>query len=248
MRYLITLCLVLAAMVPSARATLILSSNATIDAPVFDTVQVVDGPNPPTVVDMLDGGYIYGHLGVLGHSVFNLRGGQVDDDVAANDSATLNIFGGLIGPSDIDVAAYGSSVINVYGGMLGDDLAAVQSGTVNLYGGSFLKAGDGAGLVVQNDGVINVYLRHFNVLPPPPAYEIYDCCGFLVGTLSDGAEINVFLFVDPSYPGSRRIALHTVPEPASDVDVIALVTALIVYAARRCERRSRCRQPFSSHK
>ena len=43
-------------------------------------------------------------------------------------------------------------------------IRASDSATVNLYGATFEKTGGGASLSAQGDGVINVYLREYEVV------------------------------------------------------------------------------------
>jgi len=127
------------------------------------------------------------------------------------DDSTINIFGGEVAQGE-DVEMFDNSVANIYGGHFGDDIRADGSATVNLYGGTFEKQRTGASLGIRDNGVINVFLREYEVLPPilPGGQEI------LVGVLSDGSEIYLILNFDTEPPGHARFVFHRViPEPDS---------------------------------
>ena len=64
-------------------------------------------------------------------SIFNIRDGQVDDNVYITNS-TVNISGGVVG-NGLDVIA--GSQVNISGGTVGDNFMARNS-TVNISGGS----------------------------------------------------------------------------------------------------------------
>src|SRR5688572_27540506 len=117
-----------AAFASPCHGQLIIDHDTTLDSIVDAQVRIVDGPNGPTTVEVLNGADIPA-INVYGNSVLNVRGGRVQDDLAALDNATVNIFGGAVGAFQEDVWAVDSSVINIYGGVLGDDIIASNAGT-----------------------------------------------------------------------------------------------------------------------
>ncbi|MCH8048417.1 MAG: hypothetical protein IID44_32375 [Planctomycetes bacterium] len=203
--------------------------DTTIDSPhAGGTIQIYDGPDSPTTVDVVDGAIIQSSIVVNGHSVLNIRGGRTHSFIFGRDHSTVNIFDGLVA-TDEDVEMEDDSVANIYGGHFGDDIEAKDSAVVNLYGGTFEKAGGGAFLTVQGDGVINVYLRE---------YEIMNVEGFdrLIGVLLDGSDINVIVLVDSFEPRSARIVLHTIPEPESLTLTVIMGLILSFHALTRRNR------------
>jgi hypothetical protein len=214
-----------------ARAVTI-DTNTTLNSLILQfegPVDIVDGSNPPTIVEIVDGADIRPNVHVRGQSVLNIRGGLSDSFVIAHDTATLNIFNGLVAAGE-DIVAYDSSITNIYGGLFGDDLAAASAATVNLYGGTFLKAGDGATLLVADDAIINVYLRQFELLSVPYFGER------LVGVLSDGSAIDVDLWVNPFYLGKRDIVLHVIPEPNLLPGVLIFLLTVSFFGRRQGQR------------
>ena len=210
-----------AAFPSTCHGQLIIDHDTTFDSIVDAQIRIVDGPNGPTTVEVVDGADIPA-INAYGNSVLNVRGGRVQDDLAALNNARVNIFGGAVGASQEDVWAIDSSVINIYGGVFGDDIIAANAGTVHLYGGHVFGS-----LGVAQDGIINVYLQNFELLPYPPR-EPHECCNILIGTLADGSPIDVQLFVDTFNSRTAAISLHVVPEPAS------LTLTLIVALAACC--------------
>ena len=218
MKYALTMLLVGCSFASPVGAEII-TMDTTIDSPhALGRVLIFDGPQSPTTVEVVDGAVIPNSIEVYGRSVLNIRGGVTNSFVEGYDSSTINIFDGLVATGE-DVNMFHDSVANIYGGHFGDDIRASGSATVNLYGGTFEKAGGGAFLTVQGDGVINVYLRE---------YEIMDVEGFdrLVGVLLDGSDINVVVLVDSFEARSARIVFHTIPEP--DSLTFALMMGLVL--------------------
>ena len=191
MKYAITMLLVCVGMVGSASAELIITSDTTIDfthLAFAGSIQIYDGPNSPTTVEVVDGAVIGGNIHVRGSSVLNHRGGITAGVIIGHDNSTVNIFDGIVADGE-DVTMFDDSVANIYGGHFGDDIRANDSATVNLYGGTFVKDGIGASLVARVDGVINVHLRE---------YEFADDGFLLSGVLLDGSEFNeIWVGVDP---------------------------------------------------
>ncbi|MCH8046586.1 MAG: hypothetical protein IID44_23005 [Planctomycetes bacterium] len=225
MKYMIAMLLIGCVMVRAASAELIITTDTTLDFRIGQLegpVQIFDGPDSPTTVEIVDGAHITPNIHVRGQSILNMRGGITESFILGHDNSTINIFGGDVAKGE-DIEMDDNSVANIYGGHFGDDIEAQGSATVNLYGGTFEKAGDGATLVVQQDGVINVYLREYEIFPLPPLGGLPR----LVGVLSDGSEIDVTLFVDSFNLRDGEIVFHTViPEP--DSLVLALIAVIVL--------------------
>ena len=224
MKYALAMALISCWIVPSASAELIIVSDTTIDYHVMagETVQIFDGPNSPTTVEIVEGARVSPSINVWGHSVLNMRGGITHSFIFGRDHSTVNIFGGDVATGE-DISMFDDSVANIYGGHFGDDIRADGSATVNLYGGTFEKQRTGASLAIRDNGVINVYLREYEVLPPPsPGSQER-----LIGVLSDGSEIDLILNVDPDLMRDARFVFHTViPEP--DSITLAFIVGLIL--------------------
>jgi hypothetical protein len=212
MKYAIAMLLICCSLVGPTSAELIIVSDTTLDSRIGQLegpVQIFDGPNSPTTVEIVDGAHITPNIHVRGHSVLNMRGGITESFILGHDNSTINIFGGDVAKGE-DIEMDDNSVANIYGGHFGDDIEADGSSTVNLYGGTFEKAGDGATLQVQGDGVINVFLREFDIVIDDQGRNL------LGGVLFDGSEIDeIWLRVDSFELRNARIVLHTIPEPDS---------------------------------
>ena len=124
-----------------ATGHVIIDSNTTIDAAnsFFDTVAVVEGLLPPTVVEIVEGGTIASVAG---------DGSAAGDGIRVFDSSIVNIVGGMIsGTGDDGVNAWNSSTVNILGGVLtggvDDGVEARNTSTVNISGGTISGRDDG---------------------------------------------------------------------------------------------------------
>ncbi|MCH8048418.1 MAG: hypothetical protein IID44_32380 [Planctomycetes bacterium] len=165
MKCAVALLLVCCWMVSSASAELIITTDTTIDFRIglIGGVEIFDGPNSPTTVDIVEGGIVGTDIRVHGNSVLNHRGGHTGGVIYGLDNSTINVYGGLVASDDI--VMLDQSVANIYGGHFGDDIEASDSATVHLYGGTFEKANSGASLSVQQDGVISANTKLCLLLP-----------------------------------------------------------------------------------
>lgn len=213
MKYAIAMLLVGCTMIRSASAEFIITTDTTLNFYIdYDVgpVSIFDGVAGPTTVEIVDGADIEPHVSVSNHSVLNLWGGVTQRGVGAGDFGTINIFGGL--HADEDLTMGDTSTANIYGGVLADDIHASGSSVVNLYGGTFAKAGGGALLGVEEDGVINIFGWGFEIdLDPPTSPEFPHLTGFL----SDGSPLDVRLFNESATLGFEQIVLHEIPEPST---------------------------------
>ena len=99
-------------------AQLVIDADAIIDTVINTSVRVVEGLDPPTVVDVLEGANIVYALDVYGANIANIRGGMLghDDDeygatVVAHDQSTVNIYDGYIEADCTPVAATDTSAV-----------------------------------------------------------------------------------------------------------------------------------------
>ena len=133
------LALILAIGSDSVQGQVVIDTDTIIDADNSfpnSGIEVIDGENGPTVVQVVEGGGVGLTTVVRGSSVLTISGGELlnvspgGDAIAARDNSTVNITGGRIGVSTDD----------------GDWHAvhAYDSGTVNITGGEISGEGDGA--------------------------------------------------------------------------------------------------------
>jgi hypothetical protein len=111
-------------------------SDGTIeDGDVYDYVSVYDTPPDYTTVDML-GGSIRGMYS-YDLSIMNMYAGDILWGISANDSSTVNIYGGALSLHYLGV--YHSATLNIYGGDLHVINSPIfsESSTVNIYGYGF---------------------------------------------------------------------------------------------------------------
>ena len=92
--------------------TLVLDTDTTVDFRVNGSVQVVDGVDPPTVVNILAPADIEDDIVAYGSSIVNVLGGSNDRYLLAYDSSVVYWRGGRL---DNGVKAYDTSTIHVYG-------------------------------------------------------------------------------------------------------------------------------------
>jgi hypothetical protein len=237
MRYLIAV--VLLVVLPVARAAaarIVIDASTTLDyviPPSDPPIDIVVGREGLTTVEIVDGANIAPNIHVRDNSLLNIRGGIMGGFVWAHDYGTINIYNGWVATGE-DIVADNDSLINIYNGRFGDSIYAVGSGVINLYGGAFDKAGDGATLIADNNGTINVFGSDFVLGPPGDAFRS------LTGILSDGTPIDVYVYNYSTTPGPAQVILHTVPEPsASTLFVIAAGSVVALSCRFRSSKRKR---------
>lgn len=235
MKYTIAMLLVGCVLVRAASAEIITMDTTLDSLHTGGTIEIYDGPDSPTTVEVVDGAIIGVNIHVRGNSELNLRGGITASFILGHDNSTINIFGGEVAQGE-DIEMDDNSVANIYGGHFGDDIEVDGSATVNLYGGTFELQGIGASLSIRDNGIINVFLREYDVLPPPPLGGHRR----LIGVLSDGSEIDVTLVVDPDLLIDARFVFHTIPEP--DSITLAGMMGLILGFHRLTRRNRRVRR------
>ena len=155
------------AAVGQAKGEILVDYNTTIDYTTMEDVHVVDGANPPTVLDVVHPAWLSGHTSTFDSSILNVTGGTARH-LYAYDSSAINSTGGgwcsvletydtstatLVGGFN-DLFAYGSSTVDVIDAVgeiwsangsstitiqtgESDFLQANDSSEVNVYGGSF---------------------------------------------------------------------------------------------------------------
>ncbi len=136
---------------------IIIDQNTTINYTTEEDVHIVEGANPPTVVDVVSPASLHGHTRAFDSSILNVTGGLAQA-VYAHDSSVVNYTGGgwcsvmetydastanLSGGFN-DLFAYGTSTVNLMGDSRGEIWAAYDSSTMNIRGGDtdFLQAHD----------------------------------------------------------------------------------------------------------
>ena len=136
---------------------IVISQDTTIDYTTEEDVHIVEGADPPTVVEVVTPASLRSHTRVFDSSILNVNGGTVPL-VYAHDSSVVNYTGGgwcsvmethdastanLSGGFN-DLFAYGSSTVNLTGESVGEIWAAYDSSTMNIPGGGsdFLQAHD----------------------------------------------------------------------------------------------------------
>ncbi len=107
-----------------------IDSNTTIDASnddAFRIVSVVNGANPPTIVEILDGAEL-DSMGVFDSSIVNFRGGQIPTPLGSGgggisvlDNGTLNMSGGSVGSTHVAISVFGRGHLNISGGSVSGD-------------------------------------------------------------------------------------------------------------------------------
>jgi len=128
---------------------IIIDQNTTIDYTTEEDVHIVQGADPPTVVDVVAPASLYGHTRAFDSSILNVTSGDAEfiyahdssvvnytssewcSSVETYDVSTANLSGGIN-----DLFAYGTSTVNVTGDSMGEIWAACDSSTMNVFGGT----------------------------------------------------------------------------------------------------------------
>jgi hypothetical protein len=236
----------------------IIDASTTISADLPSGIQIIDGLDPPTSVDLLDPAAIGGDAWVRDSSVFSMIGGSIQGDLRPSDSSTTNVFGGRVrvdvdaresstlnisgGDFDEIINARDQSVVNISGGSVyhdeGASLQVFNSATVNISGGSFART-----LYVWDSGQLNLSGGSFdgNLITVQSGASV-DVYGYnlqladhlLTGTWADGTPIDLSIWYDPA----ATITLHNIPEPGILVGLIGLgFTVFGIHIRRRRRRR-----------
>ena len=151
--------------VNSVLGQVVIDTNTVIDAdnsfPDFG-IEVIDGVDSPTVVQVLDGGQIGLPSVVRGSSILTVSGGAMGS-VSAQDSSTLNISGGELNvPSGglfdggDTIAARDNSTVNISGGRIGVSTEEGDWHAVHLFDGSIVNISGGE-IVGEGDGAVEVW-------------------------------------------------------------------------------------------
>ncbi|MEX2171855.1 MAG: hypothetical protein WD851_21220 [Pirellulales bacterium] len=188
-----------------------IDQDTTIDAasPIFGSgIEVIDGGDGPTQVQILTGGTVRGFTG-LENSEIVIDGGAVTFLSSLQDSARLVLKNGAIGCTEqvcqvIDYDALfhvtDSSTLHVFGGSIGGNIALSGTGTAHVYGKNLALQSQGAGSFVIVSG---------QFLNDQPAMLFFD---YLVGYES-------------------RIMIHNVPEPRTIS--LSLLLIGVIHGIRR---------------
>jgi hypothetical protein len=163
-------------------------------------IEVIDGDNPPTVVDVVEGGNVAtgsrSRSEVFGSNIMNVSGGRVYQVTTFN-SSTLNFSGGEVFSHDDDsIGAWDNSTVNISGGIVGvsddEDFHAVhanESSVVNITGGEIF--GDDEGAIAVNDlAVVNISGGHIYDKSGQPAVAVdFGGLANISGGVIDGISI-----------------------------------------------------------
>lgn len=178
--------------VNSIHGQVVINNDTVIDADnsfPSSGIDVIDGDNPPTVVDVVEGGEVGLRSDVRGSSILTVSGGSMAH-VGTFDSSTINVSGGEFFAVDTDtIAALGHSSVNISGGRIGvgegeeSDWHAIHANdnsVVNISGGEILSDGLEGAVAVNDSAVINVSGGH-----------IYDTGGEPAVNVGYGGTVNV---------------------------------------------------------
>ncbi len=224
-----------------AEGEVIIDSDTTIDYVIPDMVSIVEGPDPPTVVQIVSPARI-GDVRVYDSSVLTLSDGSIADfqdfsgALRAHDSSTVNIEGGSVeilqawdfstvnfsdGHLDGKFEAYDFSTLNVSGGENDWHLVAYDSSVVHLSGGDIDND-----LYAYDSSTIHIY-----------GYDLDITDERLTGILADrlyDLDKGAYSRGDPG----GRFVLHNIPEPSTLVGLLSIgAVALLAFARRRREKR-----------
>jgi hypothetical protein len=159
------ICVGLIGAVNSVYGQVLIDTDTVIDAHNSfpdSSIEVIDGDNPPTIVEIVDGGVVWDSPAtsvVRGSSIVNVSGGFIRS-VVTEDSSTLNVSGGIVGSLGDGIRARGNSTVNFSGGLVDggidghEAISAEQNSTVNITGGKI--EGDEATISVGDSAVMNI--------------------------------------------------------------------------------------------
>lgn len=210
-------CVVVLSLISGGRveAVLTIDASTTIDASVDESVTIVAGANPPTVVDILTPAMINGQATVFDDSVVNMWGGTIrtyaDGEYGGNlmayDSSEVNISGGSVFGN---FRADESSAASISGGWFGGYVSASPPATLQINGYRLSRDGTHVTGFLSDYTRFDKYIAFaderliLNQLPEPPAVVI---------------DSNTVIDADNSFNG-QRVDLLQGPN-ATIVDVVA---------------------------
>ena len=215
-----------------------IDSSTTITADLPTGIDVVEGLEPPTVVDLLDTAVVAGSVFVYDSSVFNMYGGDIDGDLRPLDSSTVNVFGGNV---DVDVDARGSSTLNISGGFFDEKISAKDQSVVTISGG-IIENDEGESLGVHNSAIVSIsggqfgrnlyvwdsgqlnlsggsFLRGRLIVQPEASVDVYGydlrlADDLLTGAWADGTPVSLPIWLDPG----ATVTLHNILKPDLNLD------------------------------
>ncbi len=220
------------------------STTIAADMPVG--IDIVEGLDPPTVVDLLDPAIVGGSVFVYDSSIFNMYGGSIDGDLRALDSSTVNVYGGTV---DVDLEAGGSSILNVTGGLFREKISADDEAVVTISGG-IIHNDDGESLGVHDSAIVSVSGGRFGhdlyvwdsgqlnlsggtflsgrlIVHTGGSVDVYGhdlllADDLLRGTWADGTAVSLPVWQDPG----TTVTLHAIPEPGTLAGLMSMAVAM----------------------
>jgi hypothetical protein len=184
------------------------------------SLEIVDGVDGATTVELVDSGVIGGFVEVRDTSHLVINGGQIQARTEVKDHATLTMRGGSIEPlirlyaaveAPILLDLQDSAVLNLHGAAPSLDYVDLHDSSVaHVYGHSFVVDGDLPTGTSPGSGVT------------------------VSGMYANNQPFSVFFSRDP---GTAQVFLHSIPEP-SILTLISVVAGLTLGLTRRhqCRR------------
>ncbi|MDZ4658576.1 MAG: hypothetical protein SH868_13445 [Bythopirellula sp.] len=177
----------------------IYAANSFPEPPAPDAllVNIVDGINGPTTVQLRDGGVIGGVVRVRQNSHLHMTGGGIEALVTLFGNFIFTLSGGTVLPlvrgydnSDVSgvIRVTEQGTLNLRGGMFFGDIDQQDESVINIYGHSFVTQGEFPN-ASQNPSGVRVQGMYANGSP------------FDITILRRGFDAQVFL--------------HTIPEPTT---------------------------------
>jgi len=163
-------------------------------------------PGPPTTVELVDGGSVWG-LDVLDTSLLRILGGVVNEELVALGNSTLEISGGSVASH---LNAFNEASVTLSGGTIGGFLVARDDSVITIIGSGFAVDG-----VPINFGTIEA------------------TSGVLTGMLASGELIDN-PFRHNGFNEAITGTIHLIPEPGTCV--LAAIGMFGLAAGRRRRR------------
>lgn len=224
--------------VGQAKAELLIDYDTTIDYTVDGDVRVIEGADPPTIVQIVDPAYLREQLLIYDGSIVQMSGGAVHECVHTYDASTLDISGGSLAE---DVWCHDTSTVNISGGELSDYVVGEGASNVSILGGSIWGvAARGNSLVDISGGSMRAWPQEYGLLADDsstillrgtgfnyPYGEIPEASGTLTGFLASGdpLQADFEIYADGS--------IVLVPEPATAILSLVAGLAGVACASRR---------------
>jgi hypothetical protein len=229
-----------AAAATSVRAELVIDRNTTIAHDIHTDVRVVQGsnPSPPTVLEMVERGYVERTVYLHDASVLRLSGGHIHDSLYGFDRSVAHLLGGTVVDT---VHAEGASVFNISGGTLQDYVHADDAGRVTVTGGTLWGANArGEATITITGGAFRAFPQEYTFRADEsgaivlhgtgfnyPYGRIPDTAGVLTGLLSDGQPLTA------DFQTFANGSIILVPEPGSSATVLIAAAVVAPLASRR---------------